>query len=234
MWLRARGEEAEYRIAGRHSVTLENLAHFFQVIFGENYTLWLFCFESFKNCIANIFLFVNCWLCTRADSKVSFYILEVSLLVISKYKNMQENYEKWKIIQKELHIQKCNFMWEEIENDEGRNIKHHRKKTKKPRKKHAGRNTNPCRMSFKIMLEEMQSHARRNTKPCQKKYKIQREDQQQASGTARPINQNRPLPTMTVCVQCTHTLHYHHQGLEYWQKQHHHHQIYHNQGLEYW
>ena len=41
---------------------------------------------------------------------------------------MQENYEKWKIIQKELHIQKCNFMWEEIENDEGRNIKHHRKK----------------------------------------------------------------------------------------------------------
>ena len=90
------------------------------------------------------------------------------------------------------------------------------KKTKKPRKKHAGRNTNPCRKSFKIMLEEMQSHARRNTKPCQKKYKIQREDQQQqASGTARPINQNRPLPTMTVCVQCTHTLHYHHQGLEY-------------------
>ena len=105
----------------------------------------------------------------------------------------------------------------------GRNRKRCRKKYKTPQKniqkcqekKHAGRNTNPCRMSFKIMLEEMQSHARRNTKPCQKKYKIQREDQQQASGTARPINQNRPLPTMTVCVQCTHTVHYHHQGLEY-------------------
>ena len=163
MWPRARGEETEYRIAGRHSVTLENLAHFFQVIFGKNYTLWLFCFESFKNCIANIFLFVNCWLCTRADSKVSFYILEVSLLVISKYKNMQENYEKWKIIQKELHIQKCNFMWEEIENDEGRNIKHHRKKKKATKK--------TCRKKHKSMQDVFQNHARRNAKPCKKKYK---------------------------------------------------------------
>ena len=143
---------------------------------------------------------------------------------------MQENYEKWKIIQKELHIQKCNFMWEEIENDEGRNIKHHRKKNKKATKKtcrkkhksmqdvfqnHARRNAKPFKKKYKTMPQEIQNHARRNTKPCQKKYKIQREDQQQASGTARPINQNRPLPTMTVCVQCTHTLHYHHQGLEY-------------------
>ena len=45
---------------------------------------------------------------------------------------MQENYEKWKIIQKELHIQKCNFMWEEIQNHAGRNIKHHRKNYKTP------------------------------------------------------------------------------------------------------
>ena len=175
MWLRARGEEAEYRIAGRHSVTLENLAHFFQVIFGKNYTLWLFCFESFKNCIANIFPFVNCWLCTIADSKVSFYILEVSLLVISKYKNMQENYEKWKIIQKELHIQKCNFMWEEIENDEGRNIKHHRKKNKKATKK-------TCRKKHKSMQEVFQNHARRNAKPCKKKYKTMPEEIQNTEG----------------------------------------------------
>ena len=80
---------------------------------------------------------------------------------------------------------------------------------------HTRKNAKPCKKKYKAMQEEIQNHARRNTKPCKKKYKIQREDQQQASGTARPINQNRPLPTMTVCVQCTHTLHYHHQGLEY-------------------
>ena len=97
-------------------------------------------------------------------------------------------------------------------------MKHNRKKYKTPQEKkqnHVGRNTKPCRKNFKIIQEEMESHARRNTKLCKKKYKIQREHQQQASGTARPINQNRPLPTMTVCVQCTHTVHYHHQGLEY-------------------
>ena len=114
-------------------------------------------------------------------------------------------------------------MWEEIQNHTGRNIKHNRKENKTPQEK----KTKPCRKKHKtmqeesykkkckVMQEEVQNHARRNTKPCQKKYKIQRELQQQASGTARPINQNRPLPTMTVCVQCTHTVHYHHQGLEY-------------------
>ena len=65
---------------------------------------------------------------------------------------MQENYEKWKIIQKELHIQKCNFMWEEIENDEGRNIKHHRKKKQKSHEKN--------------MQEETQIHAGSLSKSC--------------------------------------------------------------------
>ena len=190
---------------------------------------------GFKNCIANIFLFVKCRLCTRAEFKVSFYISEVSPLVISKYKNMQENYERWKMI-----IMIKRILYSELQLHVGRNTKPYRKKyktqqeekqnatrkkTKPCRKKnktmqeefqnHTRRNAKPFKKKCKAIQEEIQSHARRNTKPCQKKYKIQREDQQQASGTARPINQNRPLPTMTVCVQCTHTLHYHHQGLEY-------------------
>ena len=65
---------------------------------------------------------------------------------------MQENYEKWKIIQKELHIQKCNSMWEEIENDAGRNIKHHRKKYKTAQEKN--------------MQEETQIHAGSDSKSC--------------------------------------------------------------------
>ena len=88
---------------------------------------------------------------------------------------MQENYEKWKIIQKELHIQKCNFMWEEIENDEGRNIKHHKKKNKKATKK-------TCRKKHKSMQEVFQNHARRNAKPCKKKYKTMPEEIQNTEG----------------------------------------------------
>ena len=65
---------------------------------------------------------------------------------------MQENYEKWKIIQKELHIQKCNFMWEEIENDAGRNIKHLKKIYKNAKKKN--------------MQEETQIHAGSLSKSC--------------------------------------------------------------------
>ena len=167
MWPRARGEEAEYRIAGRHSVTLENLASFFQVIFEKNHTLWLFCFESLKNCIANIFLCVKCRLCTRADSRVSFYILEVMLLVTSKYKKMQENYKRWTIIQKEMQFHV------------GRNTKPCRKKYKTPQEEiqnTTGRNTKPCWKKHKTMQEDFQNHTRKNAKPCKKKYKTMPEE----------------------------------------------------------
>ena len=64
------------------------------------------------------------------------------------------------------YIQKYNFMWEEIQNHTGRNIKHNRKENKTPQEK----KTKPCRKKHKTMQEEFQNHTRRNTKPCKKKY----------------------------------------------------------------
>ena len=86
------------------------------------------------------------------------------------------------------YIQKYNFMWEEIQNHTGRNIKHNRKENKTPQEKktkpcrkkhktmqeetqnHAGRISKSYKKKYKTMQEDIQNHARRNTKPCKKKY----------------------------------------------------------------
>ena len=129
---------------------------------------------GFKNCIANIFLFVKCRLCTRAEFKVSFYISEVSPLVISKYKNMQENYERWKMI-----IMIKRILYSELQLHVGRNTKPYRKKykTQQEEKQNATRKkTKPCRKKNKTMQEEFQNHTRRNAKPFKKKYKAMQEE----------------------------------------------------------
>ena len=70
------------------------------------------------------------------------------------------------------YIQKYNFMWEEIQNHTGRNIKHNRKENKTPQEK----KTKPCRKKHKTMQEETQNHAGRISKSYKKKYKTMQED----------------------------------------------------------
>ena len=106
------------------------------------------------------------------------------------------------------YIQKYNFMWEEIQNHTGRNIKHNRKENKTPQEK----KTKPCRKKHKTMQEDFQNHARRNAKPCKKKYKTMQEEIQNTEGAPaagerdRAAYKSKPPPSYhdSLCTVYSH------------------------------